>query len=210
MSARNSTTLPRLISILAYEGVDELDLVSVFAPLAKVAENNSSIRPVLTGLASQVRGANGLMFSVTAGIAELERCDAAVIPGGAGVHALHEDPDLSKHLIALVDRQAPIYTICSGVFVLARLGLLKGLRVAVHAQKREALAGLIAVEQIGSGFIQDGFLRSIGGSSGESYVKGLEMAYRILNDFCPEMIDYAAARLETWPVHQTQREAVAG
>jgi transcriptional regulator GlxA family with amidase domain len=202
MTAHEGSDRTALIGILAYEGVDELDLVSVLVPLTKVAASQSPcfpIRPVLIGSGSKVRGSNGLTFEVTAGIAELARCDAAVIPGGAGVHVLHEDARLSKQLIALVERQAAVYTICSGVFVLARLGLLGGLRFAVHAQKRDALAGLVSAEQIGSGFIRDGFLRSIGGSSAQSYVKGLEMAYQILNEFCPQAIDYVAARLETRP-----------
>jgi transcriptional regulator GlxA family with amidase domain len=202
MSGHNGTDRAAVIAILAYEGVDELDLVSVLIPLTKVAGSQSPvfpIRPVLTGLQSKVRGANGLTFEVTGNISELARCDAAVIPGGPGVHVLHEDPQWRKELIALVERQVPVYAICSGVFVLARLGLLDGLRVAVHAQKRNALADLVSEKQIGSGFISDGFLRSIGGSSGQSYVKGLEIAYRILKEFCPEAIDYLAARLETWP-----------
>src|SRR6185369_16590725 len=201
MSAAETADHLSLISILAYEGVDELDLVSVFAPLAKAASQSSRfpILPALTGSSSRVCGANGLTFEVDANIAQLAHSDAVVIPGGPGVHVLHEDPELSKQLVVLVQRQVPVYTICSGIFVLARLGLLDGLQVAVHAQKREALGNFINAEQIGSGFIQNGFLRSIGGSPRASYVKGLEMAYRILNDFCPEAIDYVAARLETWP-----------
>jgi len=226
MTAQDGSDRTARIGILAYEGVDELDLVSVLVPLTKVAASQSPgfpIRPVLIGCGSKVRGSNGLTFEVTADIAELARCDAAVIPGGAGVHVLHEDPELSKQLIALVERRAPVYTICSGVFVLARLGLINGLRVAVHAQKRDALAAIISAEQIGSGFIHDGFLRSIGGSSAQSYVKGLEMAYRVLNDFCPQAIDYLATRLETGPAldlangnppmlesDRKQREAVLG
>lgn len=189
------------VAILAYEGVDELDLVSVYTPLSKAAESPAPrfpVLPLLVGTTSRVRGSNGLTFEVACGVAELDAADAVVIPGGAGVHRLHEDAALGAALARVVARQTPLYTICSGVFVLARLGLIEGRHVAVHARKREELTRL-GVGEVASGFVRDGHLRSIGGAADESYVKGLEMSYHILEDFCPEAIEYVASRLETRP-----------
>jgi AraC family transcriptional activator FtrA len=189
------------INILAYDGVDELDLVSVYAPLAKAANSQSPkfpIVPMLAGPNREVRGSNGLRFEVPADIHDLARADAVVIPGGAGVHELHHNLELGTQLREIVARETPVYAICSGVFLLARLELIDGRKVAVHAQKQDALLQL-GVKRVGRGFVQDGFLRSIGGGSDTCYVKGLEIGYRILQDFCPEAIKFVAARLETGP-----------
>jgi transcriptional regulator GlxA family with amidase domain len=193
------------VSILAYDGVDELDLVSVYAPLAKAAANQSPkfpIVPSLAGLSRRVQGSNGLTFETTADIRDLGSADAVVIPGGPGVHELHQNLELSTQLRAAVAAQTPVYAICSGLFLLARLGLIDSKQVAVHVQKQAALSQL-GVKHVASGYVEDGCLRSIGGAAGQCYVKGLEMGYRILQEFCPEAIKVVAARLETWPSFET-------
>jgi myo-inositol-1-phosphate synthase len=185
------------IVVFAYDGVDDLDLVSVFTPLAKAAER-FDLAPVLVGLTSRVSGANGGIFECRTDLALIETADAVVIPGGPGVHVLHHSAGLAASLGAYVAREKPLYTICTGAFVLARLRLIDGRRVAMHAQKRNELLQL-GMKEIGSGYIEDGYLHSIGGATGETYVKGLETAYRILAAFCPDAIPYVASRIESWP-----------
>jgi transcriptional regulator GlxA family with amidase domain len=189
------------VTILAYDGVDELDLVGVYAPLAKASQSRSPrfpIMPVVAGVKERVCGANGMEFMVTAGIEVRDTARAAVIPGGPGVHTLHENAAVSSWLAGLVARNVPLYTVCSGIFLLAQLDLIRERRVAVHAKKREALASL-GVTNIGAGYVEDGNLHSIGGSSSASYVKAVEVSFRILHRFCPEAIPYVAERMETWP-----------
>jgi AraC family transcriptional activator FtrA len=194
---------PRLrrVAILAYDGVDELDLAGVYVPLAKAAQARSPrfcIRPVLAGVTRRVRGSSGLMLAGIRPLGALERAHAVVIPGGPGVRAIAGHAHVAAMLRRLADRDVPLYAVCSGVFLLAALGLTRGRAVAVHNGKRAELLAL-GVGRIGVGYVHDGSIRSIGGVPDSPYVKSVELSFQILRELCPEAIAYVAGRLETWP-----------
>jgi AraC family transcriptional activator FtrA len=189
------------VAVLAYNGVDELDLVGVYAPLAKAASCRSPVFPIDAALASptpRVTTSGGMIMDICGGLTALERADAVVVPGGPGVHALHANTEVAAALRRGAAREVVFYTVCSGIFLLARLGLANGRRVAVHTAKREQLMAL-DVGRVDCGYIEDGPVRSIGGATGGCAVKSVELASRILADACPGAVDYVAARMETWP-----------
>lgn len=119
--------------------------------------------------------------------------DLVVIPGGRGP----EHPPGSPLALALRTHARagrPVYTICSGAFLLAGTGLLRGRTVATHSRKAAALARVGGC-RIRGGLIRDGFLTSAGGRSA-GHVKALAIALRIVADHAPQTLHRVLERLD--------------
>jgi AraC family transcriptional activator FtrA len=73
----------------------------------------------------------GYTMSVACGLAALESADTVIIPGWAPVEA-PLSTRVRRALLQAHDRGARLVTICSGVFALARTGLLDGRSATTH------------------------------------------------------------------------------
>ena len=75
----------------------------------------------------------------------LENCPAPavlVIPGGAGIRPLLNQPALLEWVRVKARRARLVMSVCTGALVLARTGLLDGLRVTTHHENLDELAQL--------------------------------------------------------------------
>lgn len=87
------------VGVLAYEGVEELDLAGVVAPLTKAAQctqHNSGLRVLTAGPAPEVTGSNGLVIGGLRTLAALSSCAAVVLPGGRGAEEAAASPLLRQ------------------------------------------------------------------------------------------------------------------
>ncbi|WP_040783083.1 GlxA family transcriptional regulator [Nocardia pneumoniae] len=80
----------------------------------------------------------GYTMSVSQGLSALESADTVIIPGWAPVEAPLSAP-VRRSLLRAHTRGARLVTICSGVFALARTGLLDGRTATTHWARADQL-----------------------------------------------------------------------
>lgn len=197
-----------LIALLAYPGVDELDLFGGYALLAKagsIAEESGAppITAVITAEDPEIHGSGGVTFRAQEELSVLERAHAVVVPGGRGAAAAAEAPQLRRLLRQVDDRNARLYSVCSGALVLAGAGLTEGRTLAIHAAKRSQLTERGAARAV-SGLLHDGRICSVGGDVRDS-VKSVDLAFALLADLRPELIDPVTRRTEISPGRAAQQ-----
>lgn len=164
--------MKRNVAILIFDDVEILDFAGPFEVFAVTDElhDHQEFHTFTLGLKpGTVRARNGLKV-----VPEftLENCPAPhviVVPGGNGRRALMQMPALHEWLRRKARTAEIVMSVCTGAFVLARAGLLDGLRVTTHheciAELREFAPQLEVVGD--ERFVDQGkFLTAAGISAG--------------------------------------------
>ncbi|MCA0244211.1 MAG: DJ-1/PfpI family protein [Proteobacteria bacterium] len=149
-------------------------------------------------LASATGGAvaadGGLSFE-TVPLAEVERCDVLLVPGGMGVVQAMEDPAFIAGLQRLGAPARYVASVCSGSLALAAAGLLKGRRAACHWAWRELLAEFDGVTPDAGRVVRDGPVLSGGGVTA-----GIDLALTLLAEIAgPELAQAVQLGIEYAP-----------
>lgn len=143
-----------------------------------------------------LRAMGGLQLLADRGLDGLAEADTIVIPGWKGADA-PPSPELIEALRAAHGRGARLMSICSGVFVLAATGLLKGKRVTTHwgyAAKLQARHPELTVDA-GVLYIDEGQILTSAGSAA-----GLDLCLHVVRrDFGPRIANQVAKRLVLAP-----------
>jgi len=136
-----NTRTPRQIAILAYPGVQSLDVtgpLEVFAGAQPLIEGRArGERPYEVRIVARRRAplltSSGLAITPHSSIQDAPaRIDTLLVAGGAG----HADAAQDEHLIDWIRRTSArarrTASVCTGAFLLARAGLLQGRRATTH------------------------------------------------------------------------------
>lgn len=126
---------PRTISVLAFDGVQALDVVGpheVFTTANAVMRTVAYDVNVVARAAGPVRSDSALSIVATAWPEARTRIDTVVVPGGSATRRLPADAPEVAWLAAIAGRTRRLATVCTGAFIAARAGLLDGRRVATH------------------------------------------------------------------------------
>jgi transcriptional regulator GlxA family with amidase domain len=137
---RTARAKERLVVVLAFEGVQLLDVagpVQTFASANEMAKE-AGPAPYRVVVASRCGGplvtsaGLPLLTQPLAAAARKASVDTLILPGGPGVHAALKD----KHIVDWVRRQLSsarrIASVCTGAFLLAETGILAGRRATTH------------------------------------------------------------------------------
>lgn len=138
---------PRNVTIVAYDGVQALDVTGpheVFAGAnAVLAARRDGAAPYDITVAAPrpgpVRTESGLQL-VADELDTGRAVDTLIVAGGSGVSAAVADPDLLAAVAALASGARRVVSVCSGTFVLAAIGLLDGRRATTHWARASRLA----------------------------------------------------------------------
>lgn len=126
------------VVVLVLEGVEPMD---VAIPAQVFAEVPGEYLVTLCGAEpGDVRGANGLTHRVGEGIEALEAADTIVIPGWGAAGAADPPGRVIGALLSAHERGVRLAALSTGVFALARTGLLDGRRVTTRWRDAPALA----------------------------------------------------------------------
>ena len=137
----------RRVVILAFEGVQPLDVAGpheVFAGAGRAAASLGRSGGYRVTVASKggglVRGESGLELGTAPLPGPSERIDTLVLAGGSGSREAAADAELVGWVTATAARCRRVATVCSGTFLAAAAGILRGRRVATHWARADELA----------------------------------------------------------------------
>jgi transcriptional regulator GlxA family with amidase domain len=181
---------PRTIAVLAYPGVQILDVtgpLEVFARASEVAvERGRTPAPpyrieVLAPHPGALRSASGIglvadraFARVTGGI------DTLLVAGGrSGTAAMMREPTVLAWLRRMAPRVRRLGSVCSGTFILAAAGLLDGRRVTTHWAAADLFRRTFPQVELDADpiFVRDGDIYSSAGVTA-----GMDLALALVED----------------------------
>ena len=135
----------RRVAILIFDDVEVLDFAGPFEVFAVTDELQGHAGFDVFTLAEgpgTVRAVNGLKVVPDHTLESAPAPDVLVVPGGAGTRALLRRPALLEWIRTRARRAEITLSVCTGALVLARAGLLDGLRVTTHHEVLDLLREL--------------------------------------------------------------------
>jgi protease I len=190
-----SAASPRSIGILAFDGVDDTDLLPAVGLLKKAAlmVDGGSLRAAVWGARPSIVTAGGVRLTVDVEWSHASAWSAVVVPGGAAAHTAPLPEDVRRGLRAHVTADRPVYCICSGVWLLARVVSLEGMRVARPASTHD-VAGMSGARWVDDAIASDRWLITVARVDGGG-LKSIRAATAVLRDLHPPVVDRLEARL---------------
>lgn len=148
-SRASSSTRCRLVAIVAYPGVQSLDIagpLEVFAGANTLIEATGRSDPgyrvrLLGATGEPLRTSSGLTLAPDGRLGEAsKRIDTLVVAGGPGAHDACADATLVEWIRSTSKGVRRVTSVCTGAFLLAQAGLLDGRRATTHWAAASELA----------------------------------------------------------------------
>ena len=142
------------VAILIFDDVEVLDFAGPFEVFAVTDELRGHAEFhtfTVSDLKATVRAKNGLKVVPDFTIETCPQAAVLVIPGGSGSRALLNRPLLLEWVRKQARGAEIVMSVCTGVRVLAKAGLLDGLRVTTHHENFDEVQTLAPAATIARG-----------------------------------------------------------
>ena len=188
---------PRLIGILGYEGINALDLIGpaeAFASAFDVDERGHAMacyRLMIVGIdAEPFTAESGVVFKPASTLAQAPEFDTILVPGGIGLR-VGECAAIDCWLQERAPRTRRVASVCTGVYALARAGLLDGRRATTHWRHAADLQARFPALTVDADalFVKDGKYHTAAGVSA-----GIDLALAMIEDDCGARVALSVAR----------------
>jgi transcriptional regulator GlxA family with amidase domain len=188
---------PRRVELLAFDGVQLLDLIGPLQVFASANEQAAAAglvppyRPRVVARTRLVTSSAGLVLQAAALPRAGPAPDTLLVAGGQGVTQAARDAVLLRWLRRRANGARRIGSVCIGAFVLGAAGLLDGRRVATHWQQCDELARRFPRARVEPDpiFVRDGALWTSAGVTA-----GIDMALAMVEDDLGHALSMAVAR----------------
>ena len=168
---------PFRIVFILYPRLTQLDFTGPYEVLARMPGAEVVLASKEGGeLVSEM----GLTFARLTRLADVERADMIMVPGGPGQTEAMLDPGFMGEVKRLGARARYVASVCTGSLILAAAGLLKGKRAGSHWAYRELLGAFGAVPD-GARVVRDGEAITGGGVTA-----GIDIALTIVAELAGE------------------------
>jgi transcriptional regulator GlxA family with amidase domain len=134
-------TMTHQVAIVVFPGVQSLDVAGpheVFSGATQLGADYS-VR-LVSPHSGAVRSESGLQLLPDGPLPAPESVDTLIVPGGSGIHAAAADPRLAGWVAATAAVVPRLASVCSGAFMLAKIGVLDGKPATTHWARAERLA----------------------------------------------------------------------
>jgi len=169
------------VAILLFDDIEVLDFAGPFEVFSVTNElSGYALMEVYTVARSRapVICRNGLSVNPDRTIREAPLPDILIIPGGNGTRAVLKQDDVMSWITAAADHAEKVLSICTGALVLAKGGLLDGLRATTHHEAFDELATLAPATEVVENrrFVDNGRVLTSGGISA-----GIDMSLYVID-----------------------------
>jgi len=139
----------KTVTMLLYEGVDEMDFcgpLEVLASCRKVVDGKRTDKPAflvetIAARIGSIRCAHGVQVLPNKSVTQALESDIVLVPGGPGARQESAVSSLLLEYLAKATATAElIASVCTGAFIVARTGIADGRRLATHHAASEELA----------------------------------------------------------------------
>jgi transcriptional regulator GlxA family with amidase domain len=121
------------VGIVVFDGVRLLDVAGPSEVLMEANRHGADYRVHMISVGGRsVATSTGLSISVDGDACEPTRWDTLIVPGGDRLPVAPLPPDLVAVVELLAGLAGRTCSVCTGAFILARAGLLQGLRATTH------------------------------------------------------------------------------
>jgi transcriptional regulator GlxA family with amidase domain len=158
------------VAILIFDDVEVLDFAGpfeVFTAADELRRQTAFTTYTVAETAGEIHCHNGLRVLPDYTFATCPPPDVLVVPGGFGTRALIQRPAAVAWLRTQAEPAGIVMSVCTGALVLARAGLLGGLRVTTHYEALDLLQTLEprAIVDRGARFHDNGKILTAAGVS---------------------------------------------
>jgi cyclohexyl-isocyanide hydratase len=145
--------------LLVFPNLTQLDLTGPYEVLARLPGAETLL---LWKSLDPVRSEHGLTILPMATLSSSPPLDLVLVPGGAGINPLLEDPEVLAFLRRAAAAARYVVGVCTGSLVLGAAGLLRGHRAGTHWMSRDLLRAFGA-EPVAERVVVDGKFFTGGG-----------------------------------------------
>ena len=188
------------IGILLFDGVELLDFAGPMQVLSSAAYvDEQLIESIKTiGLTREISvSKTTLKIKVDELLHNVENLDLLVIPGGFGTREIVKNEGYLNALSPLVEQSKVVASVCTGSLVLAKLGVLGGLRATTHFAAVDLMAKLdptITIDRSKRYYDNGKYVIAEGVSA------GIDMSFHLLERlFSQEVSDHVRKYIEYYP-----------
>jgi transcriptional regulator GlxA family with amidase domain len=174
---------PRRVVILAYPGVQPLDVVGpaeVFSGASLMVEGSYAVEVVATKPEPiAVRSGAYSILPRRTTTASRGPIDTLIVAGGSGLKNVENDEALIRWVRAAASRSRRVCSVCTGAFVLAKAGILAGRRATTHWASCDELQDRYPEVDVDAApiFVQDGDVWTSAGVTA-----GMDLALALVED----------------------------
>jgi transcriptional regulator GlxA family with amidase domain len=189
------------VGVLLFDGAEELDYsgpYEVFSVANRVAAQSGLPRPfdliTIGEHAGPVESAGGLRVLPDIAMDQSLEIDLLLVPGGAGTRRGQDIAPTIRFIEAMYPKVKIMASVCTGAFLLARAGLLRGVRATTHWASldvfRQAFPETRVVDD--ARFVDEGHIMTAGGITA-----GIDLAlYIVEKTIGSEIAEKTAKRME--------------
>lgn len=184
-------------AILLFDDVEVLDFAGPFEVFSVTDELSDYQRLNVYTVARESRPVitrNGLSINPAYSIANAPEPRILIVPGGDGTRAVLGQTEIISWLVQCAHQSEKVLSVCSGALLLAKAGLLKGLKATTHHQVFDTLESMAPETRIikGQRFVDNGKIITAAGISA-----GIDMSLYVIEQlFGAEVADSTADYME--------------